>query len=300
MKAKGEIIMKKRLLSLLLVGSTILAFTACGNSTATKEETDASDSGKTVVRVASVTNGYPTSYYDDGSDVKTGYDVEVMRLVEAALSDKYTFEWYDAEQDAIYTGLSTGKYDIALTNAYYTQERAENYILPENAIGASPAGLIVRKEDAEIKTLEDAATAGFKAAPHFAGDGNTYLYQKYNAENPDNPLDFTISDDPNCFTAMIQYIAEGRYDCAIYPSIYYETLVTSDDGTLHEFADKLSFNVYYPVDTYAVIAKGEDELAADVSAELGKLKEDGSLSKLAVQFYGFDPFDTNDAVYGQK
>lgn len=290
--------MRKKLMTLLLAGSMILSLAACekqGSEAATSQ----AEAGKIVVRVASVTNGYPTSYYgDDG--VKTGYDVEVMKKVETALSDKYTFEWYDAEQDAIYTGLSTGKYDIALTNAYYTEERAENYILPENAIGASPAGLIVRKEDSDIKTLSDAATAGFKAAPHLAGDGNTYLYQKYNAENPDNPLDYTISDDPNSFTALIQYIAEGRYDCAIYPSIYYETLVTAEDGSLHEYADKLSFNVYYPVDTYTVIAKGQDELAADVSAELGKLKEDGTLSSLAIEFYGFDPFDTNSAVYSQQ
>lgn len=288
--------MKKQEMVMLTTLVAIAVLAACG-----KEENTAAapDNGKITVNIGTCPNNYPTAYYDDDGK-KTGYDVEVMRLVEEVLSDKYVFQWYDAEQDAIYTGLSSGKYDVALTNAYYTEERAQNYELPENPIGASPAGLVVRKEDAQIRTLEDAAAAGFKAAPHLAGDGNAYQYQKYNEEHPENPLDYSISDDPSCFTAGIQYVAEGRYDCILYPSIYYETLVTDENGSLHQFADQLSFNIYLPIDTYAVVAKGKTELAEDISKVLGQLKEDGTLSELAVQFYGFDPFDTNSSIYSQE
>ena len=291
--------MKKRIgVSLLTSVLALTALAGCGSSEAGTATASAADTtGKIQVHVATAQNSVPVSYHDD-DDKLTGYDVEALRLVAEKLSDKYEFvDWNEGAQDANYTGLSTGKYDIVLSNAFYTQERAENYILTENPLGASPGGVVVRVADkGKINTLSDAASAGYKAAPHFAGDGNTYLYQKYNAENPDNPLDFDISDDPNCFTNALIYVAEGRYDCAVYPGIYYTALVEKEDGALHEYADQLYYNEYIPISTYAVIAKGKTELAEDVNRALGELREEGKLSELAIQFYGYDTWALNDAA----
>ncbi|MBQ7615861.1 MAG: transporter substrate-binding domain-containing protein [Butyrivibrio sp.] len=289
-------ILKRAVAALVVVG----ILTGCGStksddaSTAKAAESD----GKRVISVAVGQNNYPVSYHDD-NDRLTGYDVEALRLVEEKISDKYTFTWTEGAQDANYTGLSTGKYQIVLSNAFYTEERAQNFILTENPLGASPGGLVVRVEDkGVINTLEDAASAGYKAAPHLAGDGNTYLYQKYNAEHPDNPLDFDISDDPNAFSNGLAYVAEGRYDCIVFPGIYFDALVTQEDGAYHEYADKLYYNEYIPISTYAVVAKGEDELAADINKALGELREEGKLSELAVQFYGYDTWSINDQQEG--
>ncbi len=288
----------KRRFSVLLV-ATVVAFgalTGCGSSKSQNSESAsaAENDGRIVVNVATGQNGYPVSYHDE-EDNLTGYDVEALRLVAEKLSDKYSFKWFEGAQDANYTGLSTGKYDIVLSNAFYTQERAENFILPENPLGASPGGIVVRIEDkGVINTLYDAAAAGYSAAPHLAGDGNTYLYQKYNAENPDNQLDFDVSDDPNAFSNALVYVAEGRYDCAVFPGIYYTALVEDEAGSLHEYADKLYYNEYIPISTYSVIAKDETELAEDVNKALGELREEGKLSELSIQFYGYDTWALND------
>lgn len=289
---KREIL--KRAVAALVVAGLL---TGCGGTKSADASTaQAADAdGKRVINIAVGQNSYPVFYHDD-NDVLTGYDVEAIRLVEEKLSDKYTFVLTEGAQDANYTGLSTGKYQVVLSNAFYTEERAQNFILPENPLGASPGGLVVRVEDkGVINTLEDAATAGYKAAPHLAGDGNTYLYQKYNKEHPDNQLDFDISDDPNAFTNGLAYVAEGRYDCIVFPGIYYDALVTSEDGAYHEYADQLYYNEYIPISTYAVVAKGEDELAEDINKALGELREEGKLSELAVQFYGYDTWAINDA-----
>lgn len=302
--------MKKRVLGLFLAAVTTVALVGCGEAAVETAQTSSADSTEIteqqtataaesseapkVIRVAAPANSVPFSYYDDKGN-KTGYEIEVIKLVDEALP-QYTFEYYEAEQEAIYTGLSTGKYDIALTNAYYTTKRAENYEIPENPIGASPAGLIVSKENANITSLEAAASAGLKPAPYLAGDGNTYQYQKYNEEHPDNQLDISYTSDENAFASAVAYVAEGRYGCHLTPVSRWTTNIEAEDGPLHQYYDKLSYTPLISISTYTIVAQGEKQLAQDLSDVLGKLKEDGTLEKLATQFYGFNPFDLNSTL----
>ncbi len=307
--------MKKKIIAMLTFGAVLTSLTGCGaaNSAsasdtqstqeaapaaaeASAEEATQQESSDEVrvIRVASPANAVPFSYYDEAGN-KTGYEVEVFRLVDEALP-QYTFEWYEAEQEAIYTGLSTGKYDVALTNAYYTTKREENYEIPENPIGASPAGLIVSKENADITSLEAAATAGLKPAPYLAGDGNTYQYQKYNEEHPDNQLDISYTSDENAFASAVVYVAEGRYGCHLTPVSRWTTNIEAEDGSLHEYYDKLSYTPLISISTYSIVAKGETQLTQDISDVLGQLKEDGTLEELATKFYGFNPFDLNGTL----
>ncbi|MBQ6589244.1 MAG: transporter substrate-binding domain-containing protein [Butyrivibrio sp.] len=305
--------MKKRVLGFVLTAAMTVVLAGCGQASSAsatekaaepvKEETaqaenkteDAAGSGEVrKIRIASSSSAVPFSYYDENGN-KTGYEIEVIKLVDEALP-QYEFEYYDGEQEAIYTGLSTGKYDIALTNAYYTTKRAENYEIPENPIGASPAGLIVSKENADITSLEAAATAGLKPAPYLAGDGNTYQYQKYNEEHPDNQLELSYTSDENAFSNAIVAVAEGRYGCHLTPVSRWTTVIEPEDGALHEYYDKLSYTPVISISTFPIIAKGETQLTQDISEVLGQLKEDGTLEKIATEFYGFNPFDLNSTL----
>ena len=82
------------------------------------------------------------------------------------------------------------------------------------------------------------------------------------------------------------------------PGIYYDVLVTREEGPLHEYADKLYYDEYIPIYTYAVVAKDKEELAADVNKALGELKEEGKLSELAIKFCGYDTWALNDEASG--
>lgn len=308
---------KKGTAALLLAVSVVASFAGCSNSnnvsggavsssqsdsnadgtaqTAASSEVNNDTEGVRTIYVGAGSSGYPLEFIDDNGEW-SGYEVEALRRVDEALP-QYQFEFVDASsQDSVYTGLSTGKYQIAITNAFYTDERANNYNIPENQLGASPCGLVVRKENADILTLEQAATAGISIAPLMAGDGLTYQIEKYNKENPDNQIPFEYADSSSQWTDCIMWVSEGRYDFAIFPKTYYEQLVVVEDGALHQYYDNLSYEAVIPVETYAIIAKGEDQLTEDISEVLGQLKEDGTLQQIAVEFFGFDPFASNASL----
>jgi L-cystine transport system substrate-binding protein len=308
-------IMKKKMLgrvvtTTVLTGAAIFSLTACGSSgeststtaSASTETADTSDSsaaadtdGVRTIYIGAVGSNYPLTYTEDDG-TWTGYEVEAMKKVDEAL-DQYEFEFVDASaQDSVYTGLDTGKYQIALTNAFYTDERATNFNIPENQLGASPCGLIVRKENADIKTLEQAQAAGLSLTPLAAGDGLTYQIELFNKEHPDNQIDLQYSDASSQWTDAIQWVAEGRYDFTLFPATFYEALVTAEDGAFHQYDDVLSYDPVIPVKTYSIVAKEETQLSDDISEVLGQLYDDGTLADIAQTFYGFNPFDLNSDI----
>lgn len=168
---------------LALVGLTvILAFgaTACGSSTAngtssttassaTAEQpldhldaTDTSADSVSSGEVQKVLIGirqdlYPTSYINEQGE-PAGYDIDVIKKIDELLPE-YEFEYEAVSQEALLTGLDTGKYKAAVAGFYSNDDRRAKYLFPEECIGGNIIGLAVRKSDeADIKTLEDVAT----------------------------------------------------------------------------------------------------------------------------------------------
>lgn len=287
MKNRGFI---KKVTGLGLVFALALSTVACGknadNSSASSTEVE---EGVKKVKVAWQSNSYPLAYEDDNGNL-TGYEIEVLKLVDEQLAD-YEFEYELAGgQDAQYAGLSSGKYDLVLSNAFYTKERDEAYSLPKNPLGASLVGIIVPKGTEGIKDFESAAKAGIKLAPILAGDGLYYVVYKYNEENPDNQIALEATDSSDSFMNAISWVADGRYDFAVWPKNYYEQLVVADGGDLHEYNDKLDFYDCRSVYTYPIISKDKPEVAEAISGVLGSLKEEGKLSELSEKFYGYDAF----------
>lgn len=247
------------------------------------------------IKIVAKSSEYPLEFIGDDGEWD-GYEIEVLRLIDEALP-QYEFEYVEGnDQTSNYTGVSTGKYQVVLSNAFYTDERAENFNLPENQSGASPIGLIQRTENADITSLEQAAEAGQIFAPSIPGDGLTFQLEEYNRQNPDNPLQFDYADPNSLWTDSIAFVAEGRFDTTLFPATYYEQLVTAEDGSYHRYADQLSYKATIPCPTYFVIAKEETELSDDISEQLGILKEEGTLEEIAIKWYGFNPFALDEEL----
>lgn len=286
---------KKRNLSggLLLI-LTALIFTSCGKGKNVENNTGKQESGKETVDIAYQVNSYPLAYKDESGNV-TGYEIEVMKKVDELLDD-YKFNYVEGgTQDAQYTGLNAGRFDIVLSNAFYTEERAETYILPDNPLGASLVGLVVQKGNTSVASFEDVAKQKLSLAPILAGDGLYYVVYDYNQKNETRQIELQATDDANSFMNAISWIAEKRYDVAVWPKNYYESVVRDKEGELHIYNDKVDFVECRSVYTYPVIGKGNEELAKAISEALGKLKSEGELEKLSEKFYGYNAFkyDTN-------
>ncbi|MCM1176074.1 MAG: transporter substrate-binding domain-containing protein [Blautia sp.] len=277
-------IIKKLLFILALAGMTGMLY-GCGSEPASSKDVE---NGVKKIVVGYASNGYPLAYQDEDGNY-TGYELEVLKEADRRLED-YEFEYVEGAQDALYAGLGTQKYDLVVTNAFYTEERAKNYILPEHPLGASLVGLILKKDISGIATMEDAAKADLSLAPILAGDGLYYVVAQYNEENPGNQLELSATDDAASFMNAVSWIAEGRYDTAAWPRNYWEQVVKAEDGSLHDYFDELQFVECRSVYTYPVIAKGQEALAEALDPILNDLYEEGLLEELSEQFYGYDVF----------
>lgn len=262
---------------------------------AEEEVTEADDKAETEgqgdvrkIQIAFAQAGVPFSYVDEDGNY-TGYDIEVLRKADELIPE-YEFEFVPSESGEARTGALEGKYQIAITNSFWTQERADNYILPEQFLGASITALIVRKEDADVTTFEQVSDKGYKLAPIQAGDGMLYVVQEYNDNHPDQQVEITIVDKTDSATNY-SYLAEGRYDAYIGVYSSYEKTLANEDGELHEaYSDILTASPYIAVKTYTLINKQETDLAEKLEAALKTLYEDGTYAEISTQFYGEDVF----------
>lgn len=301
--------MKKKVVSVLFVLGLAVAVGGCGNSkesdavSDTKEESDGGEetdaaeesdaSGEmTTITVACVENDYPLHYVDEDGNL-TGYEIEALKLVDEAL-EQYEFEYVEAAMDAIYTGLSTGKYNMAAANAFYTAERGENYNIPENPIGAGPVGLVVSAENSDITTIEEVAERGLSGAPFLSGHGLTYWVEQYNEEHPDAQLQFEYTDSATSWQDAVTFVAEGRYEYTLENKAWWSANVEEEDGALHTYDEQLIYIPIFSVPTYVIVEKGNDELTEAVSEQLGILKENGMLEELSQEFLGFNVFDATE------
>ena len=180
--------MKKRVLSVVVVTALIFgALTGCGVEKAKAKAGDGSG-GVTKAVVAYNPTSFPLAYKDDDGN-PTGYEVEVVKALDELLED-YEFEYEGVDYATEYAGIATGDYDIVLYNAFYTDERSENYNLPENFLGKSEMGIVVlNKYSDQIKGLEDIPN-DWLTTPLVAGNGLTWVIDKYNEKNPDNQIHY--------------------------------------------------------------------------------------------------------------
>ncbi len=232
---------------------------------------------------------YPVAFTDDDGSI-TGCDIEILKLVDEKLKD-YEFKFLPTSYDDIYIGLSTGAYDAGLTNAFWTKERNEKYTLPEENVGACPVGVLYNASFDNITGLEDVSKKGLKFTPLLAGNGLFYVLEKYNEAHPDAKVDFDATDDANIFTNAVIWVSKGRYDATLNTKDGWDLNIQKEDGSLHQYADKLKFVVQTAVSTYTVYRKDIPAEYVDVfNKALREVKDEGKASEIVTKFKGEDVF----------
>lgn len=232
------------------------------------------------VIVAVAPGFYPITYADDDGNAQ-GYDVEVFRRLDEMLDD-YTFEFQLCDKDTMNVGVQSGTYQVGINSLFKTDARLETYAMPENNMGYTLVGLIQRAED-DIPDLEAAQAQGKKPYPVQAASGILLIVESWNAEHPDNPIQYELRSEAN-YGALLASIQAGDYDYAI-------DLITVFNLQPEENVAGLKVSAPISVvPTFPIVNRDETELVKAIDEGLKTLREDGTLSALSVDVFGSDLF----------
>ncbi len=258
----------------LLVGLIVSLGLAGLLTSAVNGDVNAAKAKKVIVAVA--TEEKPLSYTDDKGNL-VGYEVEALKAIDRIIPE-YEFDIQSVEADSQQIGLDTGKYALIAEGLFKTKERVEKYLLPEENVGVSLITIVIRGKDTSINTLDD--LVGKKVAPVSPNGGIFNLLTAYNSANKGQIA--IVPQEGVSLADRYQGVASGKYDAIVAPSLGFEELRSKL---------KLDLKETKPVkvnNTYFVLAKNQTDLAAKVNEALKKIKKDGTLSKLAIKYFGKD------------
>lgn len=286
---------KEKFLKGIVTGIALITLLAgCGGSD-NASNTDSGNSGDSDVRTVKVAYDQaskPISWLDDNGN-PTGYDVEVLKLVDELLPE-YEFEYVGTTSDDLLIGVQQGKYHVGVKNAFWTEERAKNFIYPEEFLGLSSIGLVLKKENEHIKSLSDFASNGMTLAPIAANNAQYTVIDEYNQKNPDNPVQLDAGDQ---FTVdVVQWVNEGRVDGGVIIEGPFKKQVIAEDGPYHNLVEDVVYNEFDVIKTWPLFNLNEEEFAAAYDEAIKQLKEEKKLNELSEEFYGRDLFEVLESV----
>ncbi|MDQ1000903.1 cystine transport system substrate-binding protein [Neobacillus niacini] len=274
--------MKKPMIILALLLSTLLILSACGKDEKAKEDkkedtktaekaedqdllAKVKDEGKLLIGTEGTYA--PFTFHDESGNL-TGFDVEIATEVAKRLGVKPEFK--ETQWDAIFAGLDAKRFDMIANQVGIRPDRQEKYDFSDPYI-TSAAVLIVHKDNNEVKTFED--IKGLNAAQSLTSNYGD-MAKKYGAN--------LVGVEG--FTQSVELLASKRVDVTINDRISYldytkqrpeapiKIAATSEDAS----ASGLMFR------------KGSDKLVAEVNKALTEMVEDGTYKKISEKWFGED------------
>jgi ABC-type amino acid transport substrate-binding protein len=279
--------MKKRVLSVILAFTLSLALTACsstkkddsntnqtsGDNAAATEETDTVET----IKVGTMGTYNPFSYEDENGNL-TGYDLEVLRLLEKQDSS-LKFEFVAGPWDSLFVGLDSDKFQMLANQITSNPDRVANYSLTENSYFTCVSQIIVKKGTTGINSLEDLQG---KRIGLTVGDSFTRLVEDWNAENG-NILEITYYEQG--IETILQDLVSGRIDATVNDPIVAKDKAEVQGLEVEPVGERLSADP-----TFFIFKQDETgkALRDKVDAALKKVIDDGSLSQLSLDWFGVD------------
>jgi cystine transport system substrate-binding protein len=216
------------------------------------------------LRVGTEGNYSPFTYHD-AKNVLVGFDVEIAQELAKRLGVKATFT--EGPWDGLIAGLDANRYDAVINEVTITDARKAKYDFSD-AYGATKAVLIVKSNDAKIKTFAD-----LKGKKVVANLTTTYAQLAR-----DNGAEVISSDLP------FDLVSQGRADATINDRLFFlDYKKQKPDVALKIVAE------HQDVDYQGVIVrKGNPELVAALNKALKDLKADGTYLKISQKYFGED------------
>lgn len=211
----------------------------------------------------------PWTYHDE-SGALVGYDVEVAQAIADRLGVEATF--VEGEWDGLLAGLESGRYDIMVNGVDVDEDRQAKYDF-STPYAFNKTAVIVREDDNSIQAMED---LNGKHTANTITSTYAAVAQKYGAE-------VTAVDDLN---QTFELLLTGRIDATLNAeATFYDYLRAHPDADV-------KIACLDPEFTQAAIPmrKGEETAALRqaIDGALEEMRQDGTLSELALKYFGTD------------
>ena len=281
--ARGENIMKKRVIALTMAALMAASLTACGGSAkettaaaaadttaAAKEESTAAESTAAESKEAAggklvmATNAeFPPYEFHDGDKI-VGIDAEIAQAIADELGMELEIE--DIAFDSIIPEIVSGKADMALAGMTVTEDRKASVDFSDTYATASQ--MIIVKEDSEIAGPDD--LKGVTVGVQLGTTGDIYV--------SDLEADGTTVERYNKGFEAVQALSQGKIDAVVIDGEPAKTFVSETEGL--KILDEA-----FTVEEYAIaVKKGNTELLDKVNGALETLKDNGTLDEIVAKY----------------
>lgn len=238
--------------------------------------------GKTVVKTVISGTEAPLSWVDEKGE-KHGYEYDVLLEVNKRLKN-YQLDIQTVPPETQDVMMESGDAKVATGGYFKNVQREQNFLLPENPIGASSLMVYVTKgNETKYKNLEDIIKDGKKIVPLTANGGAFRIVTEWNQKHGNLLKEIPVQSGVSV-AERIKSIKEGQYDAYIIPNnLGVEDLAAKQGVTLVALPEPIKVNA-----TYVLVNKKEDKLAGEINEALKSLREDGTLAKISTKWYKDD------------
>jgi len=267
--------MKKNIISIALIILTLASLSSKEKSVKAKK-----------IRVAHTNYYVPYDFVNEKGE-SDGFEVAVIKEVDKLLPE-YEFEYHPTSDDDLLIGVLQGKYDFGTKGIWITDERKKKYAFPKNPIGASIIGIVIRSETADkIHDLPSFAAYSGKLVPIGASNAQYTVIDEYNKAHPNAKINLIAGDQFGASDGYI-WVNEGRYDAYVDIKLSFQNNVLKEGAPYSQYKDKLTYITYKGIPTWPIFNRKQKKLAEAYDSAIEKLIADGTVSRLAIKYFGED------------
>ena len=271
--------MKKKILTIALVGLMAASLAACGKASETQTSNAASESasdGKTesksdgTAQIKTVEAGkltlatnaeFPPYEYHDGDKI-VGIDMDIADAIAKKLGLEVQIE--DIAFDSVILEVTSGKADIGLAGISATDERKQSVDFSDTYTTSKQ--LIIVKDDSPITGSKDLEGKTVGVQTGTTGDILASDIKDVKPERYDKGMD------------AVQALSQGKVDAVIIDSEVAKKFVEETSGL--KVLDEA-----YADENYAIaVKKGNKELLDGVNKALSELKSDGTIDSIIAKY----------------
>ncbi|WP_104722688.1 transporter substrate-binding domain-containing protein [Helicobacter mesocricetorum] len=226
------------------------------------------------VKVGSEGAYKPFSYVDKEGKI-TGYDVEVLRVLEK-IDPTLSFEFNYAPWSTLFLGLDSARFDVLANQIVKTKEREERYLFNNQSYFVSTSQFITREDEDSINSTKDFKG---KVAGGVVGSVHTKTLQEWNKANG-GILEIRYYKD---LSPLLQDLVNKRIDVHLNDPASIADIIKEQNLKLKILDSRIAeSNVYFIFRN----EEGSKNIIKKIDAALEKAKEGGELRELSIKFFG--------------